>query len=160
VPLDGKEERLARILERLDDPVRRMRRDRKAVGDAAAGLVVVGVHGGPRLAEDLGKPRAAADLHVVPRTFLEGLLRVADRRLGLRGEVLVEVAAERDVDDLDAAADAEDGHPALARRAEECDFEPVAAGVHDVQMGMRRLAVEGGVHVVPPVRRRPSIRSM
>ncbi len=46
-----------------------------------------------------------------------------------RRDVLVEGSAERDVEDLDAATDGEDGHAALPRFAGEREFELVAPGV-------------------------------
>ena len=44
-------------------------------------------------------------------------------------QVLIQRAAERDVEDLDAAADCENGQPALGRGLDECDLRGVAISV-------------------------------
>ena len=63
------------------------------------------------------------------------------------GQVLVERAAEGDVQHLHAAADAEDGHVALERRARQRDLEPVALGSRAVGLRVGLGAVGGRVDV-------------
>src|SRR5262249_30354769 len=65
----------------------------------------------------------------------------------LIGQVLVQAAAAGDVDDLDAAADAEDGLVVGQGPADELDLGPVAARVGAVAALVPRLAVLAGIDV-------------
>ena len=66
----------------------------------------------------------------------------------LVGKVLAQRAAEGDVDQLHAAADAEHRHVALDRAAGERELDAVALGHGVVGLGMGLGAVGGGVDVV------------
>ena len=59
---------------------------------------------------------------------------VLDRRRSFAGEVLPERATQRDVDQLDAATDAEDRHAPLARGREEGQLEQVALAIDVAQV--------------------------
>ena len=67
--------------------------------------------------------------------------------LGLDRDVLDERAAEGDVEDLDAAAHAEDGQPAVERALGELELEGVAERLGRRQVLGRLLAVARGIDV-------------
>ena len=67
--------------------------------------------------------------------------------LRFHGDVLDERAAERDVEDLDAAAHPEDGELPVERALDELELEGVAAGLRDRQVLGRLLAVAAGIDV-------------
>ena len=64
-------------------------------------------------------------------------------------EMLGDAAAEGDVEQLHAAADAEHGQLALERGAGERELEPVAKRVAGLVGGIGVLAVGGGVEIAP-----------
>ena len=83
---------------------------------------------------------------VIGRVF--GGAEVVRQRAGvLAGQVLVERAAQGDVEDLDAAADAEEGLAVGERLAGEEDFDAVALRVNGVGGGVALGAVGAGVHI-------------
>ncbi len=61
--------------------------------------------------------------------------------------MLVEVAAERHVQHLHAAADAEVGHAALDGDARQRDLEVVALRIGRLDVGLRLLAVAARVEI-------------
>ena len=69
---------------------------------------------------------------------------VAHGRLDLRGDILVERSAKPDIDDLQAAANAEDGLAGGHERAHEFDFVRVARSVSDPLGPQGLLAVGSG----------------
>ena len=116
VPEDAEREAPGRILERLDRAVVGAGGLAQALAEAAVALVVVALD-----RRVLAERRAAAvlreDVDVVVGEDARRLLvpLVADDL----GEVLDEVAAQRDVQHLASAADGEHGHVARERRLEE-----------------------------------------
>ena len=62
-------------------------------------------------------------------------------------EMLDEIAAEGDVEDLRAAADREHGEVARERRVQQRQLGAVALGRRPPRLGVRLLAVELGVEV-------------
>ena len=69
------------------------------------------------------------------------------RPFGLHGHVLDERAAERDVEDLDPAAHAEDGQAAVERSLDELELELVAERIGRPEMLGRILPVATRVDV-------------
>lgn len=142
MPLDGEEKPVARVLDRLDDVVLIARGDDEALAEGGDALIVEGVDPVGLAGEELRQARAGLDA--------DALLREdrADRgRLGVEaGEVGVERAAEEDVDELLAAADAEDGHAAFEGPFEQADLQVVARAVLPPVEGRecRQLAGEPG----------------
>jgi hypothetical protein len=65
------------------------------------------------------------------------------------GQVLMQGAAERDVEDLQAPADAEDRQPAGQRALAQVEFGAVAVGVERPGRGVRGGAVPGRLDVAP-----------
>ena len=114
------------ILERLDRAVVGPRDLAQPFADAADALVVVRLHRRV-LAEQRAEPRAVVDLHAVLREDARHLavLLVPDHL----GQVLHEVAAARDVQHLEAAADREHRHVARERRLEQRKLAAVALGL-------------------------------
>src|SRR4029077_11632048 len=73
---------------------------------------------------------------------------VVDPTGPFRRQVLIEGPAERHVDQLDAATDAQHGQTPRAGRAKEGEFEPVPLAVYRAEPRRWLLAVEGGVDVL------------
>ena len=109
VPLDAEQEGGLGMLERLGDPVAVAGRDAQGRGDALDGLRVQRVHGEGLRADHPRELRALADGHGPPRE--EGPARAATAFEG----ALAELPAEAHVEQLHAAADAEDREPGAER---------------------------------------------
>ena len=113
--------------------------------------MVEAVHVDLQRAENAGEPRAVLHLHLMHRRAagpaLERRLTVIERRARRARNVLMEAAAEGDVEHLEAAADREQGSARLDRPAGQLDLEPVARR-GDVGGGrVRRLAEPGRIDV-------------
>ena len=122
VPLHAEHEAWPGSLDGLDRAVGGVRDRAEAAPRPVDGLVVEGIDAqGPR-AHESGELRAVLDVH-----------RVGSRggRLGLavRGHVLVQRPAARDVERLHAAADAQHRHPALVDGAGQRELEGVEVGL-------------------------------
>ena len=160
MPLHRHEEVVARCLERLHEAVVGRRRDDDARTDAVDALVVVAVHAVVARADQLGQARPGRDLdgvlgeHASADAVAVGgrLSALASERLGHLGperfgQVLVQRAAEGDVDQLQAAADAEHRHAAALRAGEQGELPRVAVGARRVGRRVALGAVELGLHV-------------
>ena len=109
------------------------------------------------LAEHRAEARAVVDLHAVigeDALHLAMLLAADDLR-----QMLHEVAAARDVQHLEAAADGEHRHVARERAFEQRKLAAVALGLRASRLGVRRGAVRSGSRSLPPENRRPSSAS-
>src|SRR5438093_7838477 len=134
MPLHADDEAVAvRQLDALDDPVGGPGNLAEAAAERLDRLVVHAVHLELERAEDLAEACALAH-HLHGVRGLVAWLRLAVReRLArrIRGvavlirDVLVEAPAQRDVDDLDAAADGEEGHVVVERPMDDADPESV-----------------------------------
>ena len=121
-------------------------------------MVVDSCRAPPRpAARAASEPGVEADVVVGVRRSCRGtaVVLVADEV----GQVLVQRAARRHVEQLHAAADAEHGHVALDRPADERDLGVVTLGHGAVRLRMRLGAVEDGSMSAPPARISPSMRS-
>src|SRR5919109_4471650 len=107
MPLDRDDEAAAvGVLERLDHVVGSPADVTKIATQAMHGLVVEAVHAQLRGREDPAEPRALAlQLHVVRGDVAPGGLAVLNAVAEHIGDVLMEAAAEGDVEHLQAAAD-------------------------------------------------------
>jgi hypothetical protein len=76
-------------------------------------------------------------------------LVVIDRGWALRGNVLYERPAERDVHELDAATDREGRDPSLVCEVRQGQLTPVAAGMDGGSHRGALGAVLGGIDVLP-----------
>ena len=114
--------------------------DHQAVADAVGALVVVRVHPQP-FAGDLPQPRARLGEHVVHA--VGAVVQPVRADVDAVGEVLLERAAAGDIDQLEAAADAEHRQVALDGPAGEAQLRGVASLVAGAG---RRVAV-GAVHL-------------
>ena len=112
------------IFNRLDDPVFRACGDREAGGRVPDGLVVEGVDGHLFAAVDLREQRTGLEIQTVRRVVAvrRGLL-MAERFRNLRREILIQRAAEGDVQDLFPPADAEDRQMRGARGPEKMELK-------------------------------------
>lgn len=141
MPLDGEKKRMFEAcFERLDDAVGRAPGKREIVRDAANPLVMQRVRRDPLAAEDPGESPARqanlVDARVVARS-------------PVARQIFYERPAESDVGDLQAAADAEQRKPQLARAPYEGDLERVAFGVRRVDRCVADAAVQRGIDVDP-----------
>ncbi len=142
MPLDRDDPPVRGRLDRFDEAVdadRRPQRWRDRV--LWDGLMVAGVHGVRAVTRRGGEQRARHRRRDVrrERTVQRAVMR----------DVLLEPAAERDVDQLEPAADAEHGDVALERRAQDPQLERVPRGI-DVLGGAIRLAVPVRLDVSAP----------
>ena len=134
VELDA-ERRIVRSFDRLDDVVRRDGGDLKALGDVLHGLMVAGVDRDHRT-DQLVEVGAGLDGGFVLA------LEAVDLRAFLFGrKVLPERAAEADVEELAAAADSKEGHPASDCLVRNREFPGVSAQVDFAEFRMVRFAV-------------------
>src|SRR5439155_8675203 len=134
-----------RVLEPLDRAVVGPCNLDEAVTDSACTLVVMRLHR-RAVAEDGAEPRAVVDLHAVLREdalHLAVLLATDDVR-----KMLDEVAAARNVQDLEAAADREHRHVACERAFEKRELAAVALGARRVRLRMRVGAVGLRIEIV------------
>jgi hypothetical protein len=107
-----------------------------------------GIDGERRGAESERRPAAFLESHRV-RARVAGRARIVCERFGpLRREVLVQRAAERHVDELDPATDAQDGELALARGGEDGELEEVALAARRREVGRRCRSIPGRMDVL------------
>ncbi len=157
MPLDREHERVAGCDSRageavrwpqlgsFDDAVRGARARDKAGAELVDGLVVMGRHGKLGLAEYGGQQRTGGHSHVVA-AVAGGLGRVAfvaDHA----GQVLVQGAAQRHVDHLQSATDAQQRQPAGQRATAQVQFGSVAVQADGPALWFSRRSVQGWVEV-------------
>ena len=137
----------------FDDRVRGERHGHEPPSHGLHRLVVHAIHAEVRRPEHLSQSAPRHDLDrvggLVPRLpFL--VLLVLDVGARVAGHVLEEVPSQRDVQDLDPAADGEERFARLQREADERDLEAVARGHDFEERGVRRLVEGGGIEVAAP----------
>lgn len=145
MPLHGQRERVPGQLDGFDAAVAGPRRHRQPFAEAGDRLVVVVgrfEHGG---AGDLRQGTARDDLHgdTAVHAGCGSVTGVAEDV----GQVLVETAAEVDVEDLHAAADPEERQAAVEGGGDQRELGLVAEVAHVAGLGMRGFAVVGRVDV-------------
>src|SRR5262249_38879867 len=135
MPQDADREALLGILEALERPVLRPGRLDEPVADAPDALMVARLDGGLAGADKPREPGALLDLD---RMLGEDTLHLAVPAVaeGLR-QVLDEVTAAGDVEQLEAAADREHRQVAIERGAEERELARVPSLLRWVGLGMR-----------------------
>ena len=139
MPEDGDGEALVRVLEALERAVRGPRGLDEPLPHAADALVVARLHAVVALTEDRGEPRAVLD---VDRVLGEGAEPLAMALVAERlGQVLDEIAAAEDVQQLEAAADRERRHVALERAREQRELAGVAVRLGRIGRGVTLGAV-------------------
>ncbi len=123
MPLHAKHKRMARIFDPFDQPILGGRIDDQAFADFLYGLMVRGVDLQRPPPQDFFQASAARDDDFMAADFFFGplFMLIGVRRLG--GDVLIERAAEDDVDRLRAAADAEQRQVLLERQLRHLQFE-------------------------------------
>src|SRR3989442_5631455 len=107
-------------------------------------LVVPGIHRRRSRPQRALEQRTGLDREPVPGPGVG----VIEGSGPLARQVLVQRAAERDVEDLDAAADREDRQPALARARDQGELDRVALGIDLAELGVRGGAVARGIDVL------------
>jgi len=85
----------------------------------------------------------------VPRAIVEPLLGVLESGIGLARDVLEDVATQRDVEDLDPPTDAEKRQPSPPGAVDQRNLEMVTPRVHQLDLGMRVLAEQERIGIVP-----------
>ena len=106
------------------------------------------VHAERGAPEGAGGPAAFLEPDLVRARVASAAGIVGHRAGPLRRKILEQGAAERDVDQLDAAADAQDRELALARGGEQRELEQVALPTRRIEVGRRLRAVPGGMDVL------------
>ena len=152
VPLDTDGEPVTRQFEGLDDLVIGPGRGDQAVTGLVDGLVVQGLHEGLG-AEQLAQRAVGAERDRVLAHLgrIGRVPAVADR---IR-QVLDQRAAPGHVEHVQAAADGQDRHTRLDRRAHQSQLEAVPAAVGDVGLLVRLGLVQGRVDVRSPGQHQP-----
>jgi hypothetical protein len=144
MPENAHSESPTRVFDRLNRAVLGPGRLAKLAAEPPERLMVMGFHG-RTLAEDGSNSTARIDPDVVIGELTRRVqVAVVPDNLG---QVLHEVAAECDVQDLAAAADCENRHVPLERGAEERELGLVASRVHAGGRGVCRGAVGTGIDV-------------
>ena len=148
MPLNRKHRRTQiHALDRLDDTPPRHRHDAKALADRLEidRLVVSAVNGGDS-AQDFSKLRIFCE-----RNGMKGVFSVPLRVLFAspqeRRNMLDQFTAERDVENLDAATDSENGLPSFHESLDEPTFELIAVPLHAVGFGRRRSVIPPRVNI-------------
>ena len=147
VPLHADDEPLRGILDPLQGAVAGPGRLDEPVSESTDSLMVVGGDVGARPDH---RRQSGSVLH------LDGMLGEDAWKLlvlvarNLLGEVLDEIAAARDVQQLKSAADRERRHVLLERCGEQSQFPRVAARLRHIRLRMRLGAVERRVDVGAP----------
>src|SRR6266568_8539624 len=147
MPLHADIKRMRRILETLNDDIRRERCDAKALADVPNGLVMRGVHVELLLTNDLREARAFFDEDVVTMTIgrFAGMLDVG---VQLGTDVLNQRAARSDIHHLYAETDAERRHSAFASDASECELIVLPARIHRLHAGVALFAVNARITII------------
>ena len=114
-------------------------------------LAMQGVDRDLRLSHQVGKPAAGHQAHLVAVAILllHGIVRILPviRIAGLAIDLLMNIPAQRHVDLLHAAADAEQGQSPIEGGAHQCYVEQIPVPVLGLLRGQVLLAVEGGIYV-------------
>ena len=156
MPEDADGEPTGGVLERLDLTVGVAGGDTEAGAEAGVALVVVRLHIDLG-SENAGEAASGLDLDLVLRE-LTGRLLVPLVPDEVR-QVLDQVAAERDVQHLRAAADREHRQVALERGREERELGPVALGTIPFVSACGSCPYRSGSRSEPPEKIRPSSAS-
>ena len=145
MPLHADDERCRGQLDRLDDAVGGARRDLETVADPGERLVVRAAHQGAIAHGPWRRrvPGSVRDLHVGETAGLGAVPGVPHHV----GQVLHERPPELDVQHLHAAADGEHGGARRQGGAEQRELAGVAPDIDAGGVGVRLLAVTGGVDV-------------
>ena len=144
MPEDAEREPLRRVLDRLDRPVFGMGGLDEPLSQPVETLVVMRFDR-CALAQKALQPRVRYELDVVVAELAGRVLVVvvADEL----GQVLMEITAAGDVQDLATAADGEDRQVSLERSLEQCQLRPVALRHDAFGLGVRLLAVRLGIEI-------------
>ena len=117
--------------------------------------MVATVHDEGRGADRLGEQGVGRD----PQRVAPALVAVVDGTGTLARQVLIERPAQRDVQDLDAAADREDRLGLGPGLADQRELDRVARRVHLAEGGVRRRPVAGRRDVLAPGQHQPIQRA-
>jgi hypothetical protein len=148
MPLHAEDGAVVASLAGLDDAVGRQGADAHAGCGLAHGLVVEAVDEQAVGAVDVVEERVGRDVDAVGGQCARRVLRMLDAQGGvLAGEVLHDGAAERGREQLQSAADAEDGNLSVGSQPHEEQLLQVAAGVDAAQMRRGLFADEQRVEV-------------
>ena len=148
MPLHGQQE-CAVELERLGDAVGRAADDVKAVAERNRDRLMVMTRRGTVVGHDLGDQRVGCERHLVPPGSAGYSGLAVGRHSGIVGDVLVQRAAARDVQHLDAATDRERRDRADRGRLGHRAFEVVVGPIDAVRARVRGFAVTPRVDVGP-----------
>jgi hypothetical protein len=140
VPLKSERERPAGELDALDDAVAGDRAHPKPAAEAPGGLMVLARHVGAAAEQRAGEAATGGvdPMDVRPVRLAGG---------AVARQVLEQAAAEGDVEQLVAAADADDRQVEAQRGLHHPQLAQVLAEVRIVELGAPGLAIERGVQV-------------
>ena len=141
MPLDADHKRMIGKLDAFGQAVRRDSADPQAFSGIPDPLVVAAVDLQAPRARDGGKQGARPHVHRVRRLRRDFIAGVADRRSELLRQVLVQRPAQDAGQDLYAAADGQERHPARQRFPAQGEFHGVPAGGNFSAAGLPVLPV-------------------
>ena len=147
MPLDAEHEPVTRVLDRLDRAVLRPRGRHQALAERLHGLVVEGVDLHRGASERRPQPALRRGLDAMGRDAAVLGLAVLDAVADDVGKMLVQGPAARDVQQLHAAADAEDRKLAAVGGANQRELDRVDPRLGRPELGVGLGAVCARLHV-------------
>ena len=143
MPLHADEESRCFPLDSLYDTDLVPAADLQSIAEPVYRLMVQGVHAAGIAAQDRVEPRSLLDMHGLARQHRAPVLGIGVERV----DIAVQRAAERDIDHLRAAADAEDRHLERQRPFQQSELERVAVGV-DPHIRQHLPTIELGADII------------
>src|ERR1700722_19451161 len=147
VPLNSQHRPFLLGFDGLDHAVWSPRNRTQATAKVLDALMVKGVHGRTRTAQDRRQPAAGGDPDLVRDLAAGRLLAVLDGAVGGIWKVLVEGPATRDAERLGSAADSENRQSPRVGLARQLHFEGIELALRRAKLGMRGASVAGRVEV-------------
>ena len=149
MPLDGGDEVILHAFGRFDDAISASCRDAETVSELLDGFAMERIHVEP-ISQDIMQAAFRIDLYIMGRDVSRRFLHMLYGGLGiLRLHVLPELAAQGDIQDLMAAADAEDRLVRFEAGLDEPDLENISLLVGRPDAPERLFSVETGGGIGP-----------
>lgn len=142
MPLDGGDEVILHAFSRFDDAVSASCRDAETVSELLDSFAMARIHVEP-ISQDIMQAAFRIDLYIMGRDVSRRILHMLDGSLGILClHVLPELAAQGDIQDLMAAADAEDRLVRFEAGLDEPDLENISLLVGRPDAPERLFSVE------------------
>ena len=136
-------------LHSLHYAIGRMRNGRQPIGKSCDGLMVKGIDPKQVSSQGDGEPGSRLHMHVVNAAIARPGAVVLECMRPLGGDVLHQRPSQRDVHDLNSAADCQGGKPASMCGSHERELECIALSMDLAKGNVRRSSVVSGIEVFP-----------